>query len=157
MYKVIIDNEEIEITAADINAVDMVKTKNGGYHLLKNNIAYNIEYLEEDDLHKNLKLLINGTTYNLTIKDEFDQIVDTMGFSSSEDELISDIIAPMPGLILDIMVSVGDVVEEGKSLLILEAMKMENVIKASGVGTIKSINNKKGDAVNKGAIIIEME
>lgn len=52
--------------------------------------------------------------------------------------------APMPGLVLDILVEAGQSVNKGDNLLILEAMKMENIIKASGNGVVKNINiNKK--------------
>ena len=63
----------------------------------------------------------------------------------------------MPGLVLDIPVEVGQEVEKGEGVLILEAMKMENVIKSAGVGTIKAIHIKQGEAVEKGQLLIEME
>ena len=50
-----------------------------------------------------------------------------------------EIVSPMPGKIIEIMVEVGDVVEEDQELMILEAMKMENVIPATGSGTVKEI------------------
>jgi len=80
-----------------------------------------------------------------------------MGLDTIASNKVTDIIAPMPGLILDIMVKAGDEVEEGQSILILEAMKMENVIKAEGAGTVKSINKDVGATVEKGTIIVEME
>jgi len=80
-----------------------------------------------------------------------------LGLDTIASNKVTDIIAPMPGLILDIMVKAGDEVEEGQSILILEAMKMENVIKAEGAGTVKSINKDVGATVEKGTIIVEME
>jgi len=84
-------------------------------------------------------------------------MVDEMGLSVVEDATAGDVLAPMPGLILDIMVSVGDSVTAGDSLLILEAMKMENVIKAEADGVVKSVALAKGDTVEKNQLIIEME
>jgi biotin carboxyl carrier protein len=63
----------------------------------------------------------------------------------------------MPGLVLNILVEAGQEVSKGDALLILEAMKMENVIKASGDGKVRSVKVKKGDAVDKGLLLVEME
>jgi biotin carboxyl carrier protein len=63
----------------------------------------------------------------------------------------------MPGLILEISVIVGQVVKENDSLLILEAMKMENSFLSPRNGTIKSISVLLGDAVDKGQLLIEFE
>jgi biotin carboxyl carrier protein len=61
----------------------------------------------------------------------------------------------MPGLIVSVNVQPGDVVAKGDSILILEAMKMENNIKSPGEGTIKAIKIGKGDRVEKNQILIE--
>jgi biotin carboxyl carrier protein len=63
----------------------------------------------------------------------------------------------MPGLILDINVKIGQKVKEDDPLLILEAMKMENVLTSPRDGIIKSISVSKGDAVNKNQLLIEFE
>lgn len=65
--------------------------------------------------------------------------------------------APMPGLVLELKVAVGDSVLKGDQLVIIEAMKMENVIKASGDGVIKSINVEEGQSVEKSDLILEFE
>ncbi len=65
-----------------------------------------------------------------------------------------DITAAMPGTILDIKVGVGDSVTSGQTLLILEAMKMENEIMAPGDGVVKEIKVAKGASVNAGDVLI---
>ncbi len=65
--------------------------------------------------------------------------------------------APMPGLILEFKVSVGDSVKKGDPLVIIEAMKMENVIKAAGDAVVKSISAESGQSVEKGDLILEFE
>lgn len=80
-----------------------------------------------------------------------------MGLSVVASTKLDNIKAPMPGLIIDIMVKEGQSIEKGTPLLILEAMKMENVLKADGEGIVKSIEIIKGQAVDKGQILIEME
>ncbi len=68
-----------------------------------------------------------------------------------------DVIAPMPGLILEIMVSVGDSVEAGRPVAKIEAMKMENDIPAPANGTVKEILVKKGDTVSTEETLIVID
>ena len=63
----------------------------------------------------------------------------------------------MPGLVLNILVSPGQMVQKGDPLLILEAMKMENVLKAAGEGQVKAVKVQQGMAVDKGQLLLEME
>ena len=67
------------------------------------------------------------------------------------------VIAPMPGMVLEILINNGETVTEGQPVIILEAMKMENVLKAPGDGVVKVIKVKKGDPVDKKQVLIEME
>jgi len=76
--------------------------------------------------------------------------------SATSDEKMDHVKAPMPGLVLDILVEVGQTINKGDNLLVLEAMKMENIIKASGTGIVKNIKVNKKDAVEKNQLLIEM-
>ena len=80
-----------------------------------------------------------------------------MGFEVGATKKVNDIKAPMPGLILDINVKVGQEVKENDALLILEAMKMENVLTSPRDGVIKSISVNKGNAVEKNQLLIVFE
>lgn len=64
------------------------------------------------------------------------------------------VISPLPGIILDIVVKPGDSVKKGQKLIVLEAMKMENIIESGADGTIASISVNKGDSVLEGAVLI---
>ena len=66
----------------------------------------------------------------------------------------TEVISPMPGNILDVVVKVGDVVKENQVLLVLEAMKMENNIVSPKEGTVVAINVSKGENVNVGAVMV---
>jgi biotin carboxyl carrier protein len=70
---------------------------------------------------------------------------------------VSDVTAPMGGKVIDVKVNVGDVVNEGDEVLILEAMKMELPVVAPEGGTVKEVRCKKGDAVEADAVLIAME
>ncbi len=156
MYKVIIDGEEIVVTSDDIQALDYHQTSDG-FHVLDDKKAYHVTPPKVGQNPKTGTIKVNQKRFRFDIMDQYDQLVNSMGLDAIVNTKITDIIAPMPGLILDIMVKSGDKVESGASILILEAMKMENVIKAEGDGIIKSVNFSVGDTVDKGAIIIEME
>ena len=100
--------------------------------------------------------MVDGVEYDVEIMDEVDQMVAKLGMDQLSQAVIRDIKAPMPGLILDILVKPGQDIKAGDPLLILEAMKMENVIKAPADSTVKELNKKKGDSVDKGEILISM-
>ena len=86
-----------------------------------------------------------------------DRLISDMGFEMGSARNISQIEAPMPGLILDIQVSEGDTVQEGDALLVLEAMKMENVILSPREGVVKKIAVTRGMAVDKKHLLVEFE
>jgi len=70
---------------------------------------------------------------------------------------VSDIMAPMGGKILDVKVKVGDTVNEGDEVVILEAMKMELPVVAEASGTVKEVKCNKGDAVEAEAVLVVLE
>ena len=69
----------------------------------------------------------------------------------------SGVKSPLPGVILDIKVNVGDTVKKGQTIIILEAMKMENNINADKDGTVTAINVNKGDSVLEGSVLVTIE
>ena len=70
---------------------------------------------------------------------------------------MSEIIAPMGGKVLEVKVNVGDTVNDGDEVIILEAMKMELPVVAEASGTVKEIKCNKGDAVEAEAVMIVLE
>ncbi len=157
MYKVLIEGQEFIVNQEDLDNLDVSFDSNKGlYQVLDNAISYNILPDSIDNQGKTQLLRINDWHLEATILDPLDQQVESMGLSNIDEQKSNNIIAPMPGLILDIMCKEGDEIEEGSSLLILEAMKMENVIKAEGSGTIEKIHKSIGNTVEKGQLIIEI-
>ena len=106
---------------------------------------------------KNYKVEIDGERFQVQIKTQLDQILDTMGLNKPKVSKIRSIKAPMPGLVIEINVEEGQTVSENDKMLILEAMKMENVIKIPHEAVVKKINIVKGQAVDKGQVLIELE
>lgn len=156
-YQVTIADREYPATEEALAALDLIATGSGAYHLLRDGKSYAVDILRTDPDAKTISLRINGREHHLQLADETDQLVKQLGFSAVSSAKSLNAIAPMPGLVLDIMVAVGDEVTDGTPLLILEAMKMENVLKAEGDGVVKTISVKKGDAVEKRQLLIELE
>ena len=98
---------------------------------------------------KNILLKIDGHEVQVMIKDKLDLLLEKLGMNTKLGKVIKEIKAPMPGLIHDVLVIVGQQVKKGDSLIILEAMKMENLIKAPSDIEVKQIFIKQGDNVEK--------
>jgi len=156
-YQITTNSQEHELTQEDINKLDTLITSEGDFHIIKEGQSYTASLLAADYDKKELTLSINGNKYQVKIEDEYDLLVKKMGLSVGGQQKIKNVKAPMPGLILDILIEPGQTISKGDQLLILEAMKMENVLKSEGEGVVKSVEAKKGDAVDKGQLLIEME
>ncbi len=151
------ENHQYTLSLEDVKKLDVQKTGGNTFHILDNNKPYHIEVLDSNFLEKTYTVQVNSATYKVVISDSLDLLIKDMGFALSSTKNISTIEAPMPGLILDINVSVGQEVKEDDPLVILEAMKMENVITSPRDGVIKAISVSKGEAVDKKHILVEFE
>jgi biotin carboxyl carrier protein len=163
MLKAIVNKKEYSIESSEeqmmINgsplAWDFVKIKEGHFHILYQNKSYQAEVVKVDFTTKSVSLKINNNRYTVDVKDKFDLLLEKMGISSASAGKVNNIKAPMPGLIINLKVAEGDTVKAGDQLLILEAMKMENILKSPGDGVVKKIKVKKGDSVEKNQVLIE--
>ncbi len=150
------DKNEISVNSQPFNW-DMIEVKDGNFHVIYKNRSFNAEVLEADYQAKTFLIKINNTKYPVSVKDRFDILLDQLGMSNAISSKVNDLKAPMPGLIVDIKVNVGDTVNKGDTILILEAMKMENVLKATGEGIIKAIKIAPKQNVEKNQVMIEFE
>lgn len=157
IYKAIIDDLEITISPHDLQDINLAQINGQRYHIIHNHDS-RIVYLDSVDLtQKKIKLLIDEKPFEIRIQNPLDLKIKDMGLQSSESQQLQYMKAPMPGLVLDVMVIPDQEVNIGDPLLILEAMKMENIIKAPRNGMIKAVHISKGASVDKGAILIEIE
>jgi biotin carboxyl carrier protein len=115
------------------------------------------EILEDKTESNSLKLKINHRVFEIKKKGELDDLIAAMGLDIPKVKKLKELQAPMPGRIVNIAVNVGDSLEVGDEILSLEAMKMENVLKAEGIGIVKEINISNNDVVEKGTVLIEFE
>jgi biotin carboxyl carrier protein len=134
--------------------LDLIEVKNGSFHILKDNRSYNVEVLKAEQSTKTFTIRVNNNIYRLEIKDKYDELLHQLGMDNIAGAKVSEIKAPMPGLVLNIIVEEGSVVKKGDPILVLEAMKMENILKSPADGTVKKINVKKGVAVEKNQVLI---
>ncbi|WP_264558153.1 acetyl-CoA carboxylase biotin carboxyl carrier protein subunit [Flavobacterium sp. N2270] len=157
-YKLNVNNTfQYDVENDVISQLDAVSVEKNKFHILKNNTPYQAEIIATDFINKTYTVKVNNSTYTVAIANTLDMLIKEMGFEVGAAKQVNAIKAPMPGLILEISVEVGQEVKENDPLLILEAMKMENSILSPRDGVIKSVTMTKGAAVEKGALLIEFE
>jgi len=150
-------NDAFEFKRLDITELDMVPSGPRNFHILKNGRSFHAELIATNFVTKQFTIRINGSDYQVNLEDQYDQLVKQLGLEMNIQHKVKDIKAPMPGLILEIQVAKGQEVKRGDAILILEAMKMENIIKSSGDGVVKKIVVEKGQAVEKGGVLVVFE
>jgi biotin carboxyl carrier protein len=133
---------------------DVINTKGDNYSIIKDNKSYNVEVLSVKPDEKSFLIKVDGIKYSLNAKDKYDELLHSLGMDNLTSNKVADLKAPMPGLVLEISVEVGQEVVKGDTLLILEAMKMENVIKSPTDGVIKSISVSQSETVEKNQVIL---
>ena len=132
---------------------DIVQVDEDTFNVLINGRSVNVKITPQDMGNKKIRTEVNGNFYDVVIEDQLDQMLQRMGFNSNSGKQISEIKAPMPGLVKEISVSGGQEVKEGDRILILEAMKMEIPVVAPQAGTVASVDVSVGDAVEAGALL----
>lgn len=162
MYKVSVnEHPELEIInkegqyylngkAVDFN---IVPNSDGTFHVLYQGKSHHIHVIEKRA--NSLVLDINKHKAKAKIKNDLEDLLSRMGMDKLLGVSMNELKAPMPGMVLKIMVNEGDDVKKGDSLLVLEAMKMENNIKAPGDGKVSKIPIKAGDKVEKNQVLIK--
>ncbi|GMQ28219.1 acetyl-CoA carboxylase biotin carboxyl carrier protein subunit [Algoriphagus confluentis] len=163
MFSVIIQNETYQVEKNDgffqvegkKLTWDIQWLGDGKIHLIKGNESMEAELIDWDRETKSMRIRLGHQTAKVQLKDRFDLLLEKMGMSAIGSGAPKDIKAPMPGLILDLKVKSGDEVKKGDVVLILEAMKMENIIKAPGDGTVKEVKVSLKQSVEKNQVLIQ--
>ena len=140
------------------------------YKLKINGNEYNVDINEVEG--QEIKLDVNGTSYVVTVDQELKQPKKPVVRPTTTTQVApaasgtvqksgptaaaagNKVTTPLPGTILDVFVNVGDAVKSGQTVVLLEAMKMENNIEADCDGTVKEVKVRKGDSVLEGDILV---
>ena len=159
IYKVLLKahDEPSLVDQKALSDMDIIEINDHEYHLIHENRSYHIRVLSIDLQTKEIQIEINGHLYEMDVLHPLDVLIESMGLNSAVSDHLEDIRAPMPGLVLEVSISDHQTVSKGDPLIILEAMKMENAIKAPADGIIQKVHVQKGDAVEKGALLISFE
>lgn len=136
--------------------LDAYMNRNGMLCFLYNNHSYQAELISYNENDKIAVIKLNNNRYEVKLKDDTDLLLEQLGITGKTHK-VQNIKAPMPGLVLRINVKEGDSVSKGDGLLVLEAMKMENLLKAPADGKVKKVYVEKGAKVEKNQPLIEME
>ena len=154
-YNFVVKTENKQLTVNnEVVELDQIILNKNSSHILYQNKSYLIEVVELIKEEKKAIIKINGNIYTLNVEDQYDQLLKQLGMDSLTVSKILQIKAPMPGLVLSVLVTEGDEVKKGDNLLVLEAMKMENMIKSPTDGIIKKIEMKQGNKVEKNELLI---
>lgn len=161
MYKVSIKDREFDIVNGEALFVDGVKkdvkftfSGKGSLQVVVNGQSHEADLVSLDKEARKVTLRIEGKKMTAQIKEPVDLLFEQLGMKQTLVKKVNDLKAPMPGLIVKLLVAVGDTVKQGEPLLILEAMKMENVFKAAADVTIKEIKVSEKQSVEKGQLLM---
>jgi biotin carboxyl carrier protein len=152
-YEVDKNGDGVLINGNKVTA-DIKQLNAAAWHIINNLRSYNVEVISFNSSEKTAEIKVNNNIYSISAKDQFDILLDKLGLSSLNAAKISEIKAPMPGMVLKVFVSEGMKINKGDNLFILEAMKMENIIKSPADVTVKTVKIKHGDKVEKGQILM---
>jgi biotin carboxyl carrier protein len=140
----LIDADNITLNDSEVN----------NQMILDNNKSKLVSVKGVDHELKRYQIQIDGRIYHVQISDEVDQQILTMNLKSKRSNQLKELRAPMPGLVRQVNVQVGDQVDAGDSLFILEAMKMENLLKSPVNGKVSDVFVKPGESVEKNQILL---
>jgi len=143
-------------TIAGEGPVDLVRTGPAQYSLVRNGRSHRVLVVKEDRENGTALLRVDGQNYTVKLQDEQSRLLKTLGLEKAGLK-VREIKAPMPGLVLNVLVKPGDAVQKNDPVLVLEAMKMENVIRAAGDAVVKEVVALPGKPVEKGQLLVTFE
>ncbi len=136
----------------DVFDVDARLVAPGVYSLLIDGASYTAGVLDRDGV---CVVEVGGEWYDITVEEQMRHVLRTRG-GVGQDARNRTLIAPLPGKISRVAVEPGATVNAGDTLLVIEAMKMENEFKAAAAGTVAEVRVAPGQAVNAGDVLIVM-
>lgn len=154
--KIEIKEEGIFLVNGSEEKIDIANLGNNAFHALHKNKSYRARIIEHDNAAKTYKIKVNNNVYTVQLKDRYDELLHALGMDAMLNNKVNDLKAPMPGLVLNVLVEEGAEIKKGDNLVVLEAMKMENILKATTDAKVKKIKVNIGDRVEKNSVLIEL-
>jgi biotin carboxyl carrier protein len=145
--KIIVDGREYDI--------DIVEVEQDVYSVLLNGLSFNVELIPGDN-HKTFTVNTYKFSYDAEIIDAEAKYQKNRLKGMSLDDA-NTIVAPMPGKVVKVLAKIGDSVEQGDTVIILSAMKMESEFKAKTAGIIKELRVQEGDTVDGKQVLVVIE
>ena len=150
----IINENELNFVTEKID-YELIQIGSNAYLLKLNNKVFELTAEQTDS--NSFNVLVGGDNFDITIRTALqEKAYKLLENASTQLSHHTDVKAPMPGLILKIRKNVGERVEQGESIIILEAMKMENDLKAPSSGIIEKVFVSEGSAVEKGTALFSI-
>ena len=165
MFKAIIQGHTFSITGDEDEKLidnkpvkaDILEYKKGKFHIIIDNCSYSAEVLMVDKETKTCIIKIGQSILTVHLKDKYDILLQEIGLDIVAGKKVNDIKAPMPGMVLQVMVENGQKIKKGDAIVVLEAMKMENILKSPTDGIIKKIHVSMGDKVEKNQVMVNLD
>ena len=156
IFEVALTGKSYSLNGEPANA-DIQRLNAHSYQVLYKGASHTVHIVSVDREAKTVVLKVDGKRAEVVLSTEMDRLLKKLGLEGAGTAKVSDIKAPMPGLIHSIKVAEGQQVFKGDPLLILEAMKMENVIKSPADGIVGKIHIVQGQNVEKGAVLVSLK
>lgn len=153
-YEVVPGNNGQTTVNGQVLSPDMVEIRQGLFHIILNGVSTEAEVVSADYTEKVFHIRVNGNTYKVQVADRYDALLREMGMDMAKSRKVSEMKAPMPGLVSEVAVTEGQALKKGDKVLVLEAMKMENILKAPDDAVVKKVHVVKGNTVEKNAVLI---
>jgi len=162
MVEAFLENQHYQITSSEggfsLNGKsvdpDLQRLNPHLWHVIHENQSYDVFIQKIDPEAREVTLSVNGKQTKVKIQTRIEKLLKELGMEGAMQKKMDSLKAPMPGLIHSLKVEEGQEVKKGDPLIILEAMKMENVIKSPGDGTVTRIHVKEKASVEKNALLI---
>lgn len=157
-YTTIVNNKQFEIEiqgdgSVIVNGkrheVDWLELTESLYSMITDNKSLELAIGDKEGKYE---VLLEGRLYEVQVLDQRAMLMLSRKGGLKLDT--GEVNAPMPGLIVDVLVKVGDAVTEGQTVVVLESMKMQNELKAPRSGTVQTIHCQNGDTVDKGTLLV---
>jgi pyruvate carboxylase subunit B len=144
-----------EVTLDEVTMVTDLRAIDGSsYSLLLDNRSYQVFAERQAGRYV---IMIDGDQFVVEVEDARLKQLRAMGGTAHEETGGASVVAPMPGLVVKVLVSPGDKVEANQGLLILEAMKMENELRSPRAGVVRQVNVVPGQTVAQGDLLVRVE